>query len=67
MVFFSHSGRLLKQRAFSVNLSISAATPLTAGWRAGCKVGGYSINTRTHLYMCIMHVMPVLPGEHGGR
>lgn len=37
--FSSHSRRLLKQRAFSVNLSISAATPLTAGRRAGGGVG----------------------------
>lgn len=31
VVFSSHSGRLLKQSAFSVNLSISAAEALTAG------------------------------------
>lgn len=37
--FSSHSWRLLKQRAFSVNLSISAATPLTAGQRAGGGMG----------------------------
>lgn len=37
--FSSHSRRLLKQRAFSVYLSISAATPLTAGRRAGGGVG----------------------------
>lgn len=39
VVFFSHSRRLLKQRAFSVNLSVSAVTQLTAGWRAGSDVG----------------------------
>lgn len=41
VVFFSHSRRLLKQSAFSVNLSISAATVLTAAWRAegGGEVG----------------------------
>lgn len=37
--FSSHSRRLLKQRAFSVNLSISTATQLTAGQRAGGGVG----------------------------
>lgn len=37
--FSSHSRRLLKQRAFSVYLSISAATQLTAGRRAGGGVG----------------------------
>lgn len=61
VVFFSHSRRLLKQSAFSVNLSISAATALTAAWRAegGAKWGKYSINTR-------MHTMRALPGERGG-
>lgn len=37
--FSSHSRRLLKQRAFSVYLSISAATQLTAGRRAGGGAG----------------------------
>lgn len=63
VVFFSHSRRLLKQRAFSINLSISAATPLTAGWRAGCEVGRVQYeHTHTH-----MHTMWVLPGERCGR
>ena len=47
VVFFSHSRKLFKQRAFSVNLSISAATPVTAEWRASSEVGKYRINTRT--------------------
>ncbi len=65
VVFFSHSRRLLKQRAFSVNLSISAATPLTAGWRAGCEVGkAHYKHTRLHLHM---RTMEELPGERCGR
>lgn len=36
MVFSTHSRRLLKQSAFSVNLSISAAEALTAGWVGVC-------------------------------
>lgn len=49
VVFFSHSRSLLKQRAFSINLSISAATPLTAGWRAGSEVGKVQYkHTDTH-------------------
>lgn len=49
VVFFSHSRRLLKQRAFSINLSISAATPLTAGWRAGSEVGKVQYK-HTHMH-----------------
>lgn len=50
VVFFSHSRRLLKQRAFSVNLSISAATLLTAGWRAGCERWGKLRYKHIHTY-----------------
>lgn len=50
VVFFSHSRRLLKQRAFSVNLSISAVTQLTAGWRAGSDVGKVQINTHAYAH-----------------
>lgn len=53
--FSSHSRRLLKQRAFSVNLSISAATPLTAGRRAG--------RIQYKQARGCMHT----PGEPGGR
>lgn len=49
VVFFSHSRRLLKQRAFSINLSISAAVPRTAGWRAG-REGGGTYGKHTHMY-----------------
>lgn len=57
--FSSHSRRPLKQRAFSVNLSISAATPLTAGRRAGGGVGRVQYKQAR---VCVR-----APGERGGR